>query len=164
MQVLIDLYMLVLNWYPASYKCNAKKSRIFNQTGVSSQIQHSQSLCFAYLYSDCIFIHFAFFPASLKTDPLHHLCTTASLRVNKCHAECSQPIGVVVHNRWSECSHGLPHLCTRPFALKKRRNPMFAWIYREYSLVEGAKFTEWGNLQMQDLLLWIVTFVDNRAK
>ena len=53
-----------------------------------------------------MFIHFHHLPTNQKTESLHRLCTTATLRVNKCRAECSQPIGMVMNNRQSECSHG----------------------------------------------------------
>ena len=51
-------------------------------------------------------------PQPPKTGPPHHLCTTVSRRVHKYRAECSQPIGMVVNNRQSECSHGEWRLCT----------------------------------------------------
>ena len=64
-------------------------------------------------YAAIVYLYiFIISPQTPKTGPLHHLCTTAAVRVNKCRVKCSQPIGVIVNNRRSECSHGEWRLCT----------------------------------------------------
>ena len=64
-------------------------------------------------YTAIVYLYiFIISPQTPTTGPLHHLCTTAAVRVNKCRVKCSQPIGVIVNNRRSECSHGEWRLCT----------------------------------------------------
>ena len=92
-------------------------------------------------------------PQTPKTGPPHHLCTTAVLRVNKCRTECSQPIGVVVNNRQSECEHGEWRLCTNG------NDTIFTVLLHLHEYTESPPF-HWHsdsrnkkNLEMQDLLL-----------
>ena len=70
-----------------------QKSHIFFQTGTSSQIQHSQRLCFCifmqwlYIYTFCIISHK---PENRTSSPLVH----------NCHPPCEQVVVQDVHNLW----------------------------------------------------------------
>ena len=105
-----------------------------------------------------MFIHFHHLPTNQKTESLHRLCTTATLRVNKCRTECSQPIGVVMNNRRSECEHGKCRLCT------SGNNTDFTILFHLYEyarlcpISKPFEFTKQKILEMQDLLLYGVEF------
>ena len=105
-----------------------------------------------------MFIHFHHLPTNQKTESLHRLCTTATLRVNKCRTECSQPIGVVMNNRRSECEHGKCRLCTNG------NNTDFTILFHLYEyaklcpISKPFEFTKQKILEMQDLLLLCVIF------
>ena len=98
--VLIDLYLFVLDWRSTLYKHNAKKSRIFIQTGVSSQIRDSQSLSFCifiqwlYIYTFCIVSHK---PENRLSSPLVHNrnppCKQVPRRMFTTYGDgCEQPL------------------------------------------------------------------------
>lgn len=84
--LLIDFtepHMVTLSWCSTQYKCKTKK-RVFPSKQKPRPIYSIlRGSVFVYLCSDCIFIHFVSSPTSRKTELLHHLCTNATLRVNK---------------------------------------------------------------------------------
>ena len=97
-------------------------------------------------------MHFHHLLPTWKTRFLHHLCTIVTLRVHNGRMECSQPIGVVVNNRQSECSHGGWRLCTRLVACVSGRVSCLH-EYAEISVIsQWFKTTEQEKTEMQEFL------------
>ena len=97
-------------------------------------------------------MHFHHLLPTWKTRLLHHMCTTATLRVHNGRMECSQPIGVVVNNRQSECSHGGWRLCTRLVACVSGRVSCLH-EYAEISVIsQWFKTAEQEKTEMQEFL------------
>ena len=133
-----------------------QKSHIFFQTGTSSQISHSQRLCFCifmqwlYIYTFCIISHK---PENRLSSPLVH----------NCHPPCEQVVVQDVHNLWewlwttAEASvHTDFCTCVHGDGIENRKNPMFAWIYRKHLILQAYGFVEQRILEMQDFLLQYV--------
>ena len=141
-----------------------KKSRILNQTGASSQIQHSQRPCF------CIFIQWLYFYTFclLSRKPENRL---SSPFMHNRFPPCEQVPRRMFTTYRSGCEQPLKRMFTRTSALvhtavciENRRNPMFAWIYKECLILQASGFVEQGIPGTQDLLLRFVAFVNNRLR
>ena len=89
------------------------------------------------------------------------MCTTATLRVHNGRMECSQPIGVVVNNRRSECEHEEWRLCTNGNDTDFAVLPHLYEYARFCPISQTAGFTKQAILEVQDLLLRDVVFLES---